>query len=146
MVPVAPTPAEEQTPQDSNSRPWCSRCGTDEFLLIESVDESFTEPGQLLAVSYTCLECDNFYAHDVPIGSLNPGVVYEYSGRPPIDAEGQYVHCGEPMTRGSTVRHTVASAFVGNVGEKHRLEVYLRTRVLHCRCGFQMEIPRQEQT
>lgn len=40
---------------------------------------------------------DNFYAHEVPIESLTSGVVNECSGRPPIDAEGQYVHCVEPM-------------------------------------------------
>jgi hypothetical protein len=88
MVPVTSTPAEEQTPLDTYSHPWCRRCSNDEFLLIEGVDESATQPRQLLEISYTCLEYDNFYAHDVPMESLNPGVVYEYLGRPRVEADG----------------------------------------------------------
>jgi len=54
----------------------------------------------------------------------------------------EYIHCGVPMHvavpvprfRSST---TLAAADPSEV----LLDVYLQTRVLHCACGFQMEIP-----
>lgn len=32
--------SDEPTPPDSDTLPWCSRCETDEHLLIESVESS----------------------------------------------------------------------------------------------------------
>ncbi|MEO8220935.1 MAG: hypothetical protein ABI563_09140, partial [Specibacter sp.] len=69
-------------PRESLPGPWCIQCRTDEHLLIESVDESFTRPGELLEVSYTCLECESFCAREVPVNSLTPGVVYEFASWP----------------------------------------------------------------
>ncbi len=139
MAPAAPAPAGEHTPPQGHPGPWCSRCGTDEYLLIESVEESSTRPGQFLEVSYTRLECEGFCAHEVPVTSLTPEIVHEYTGRPLPDPPGHSLHCGGAMALASPAGQATTPRPGTDPGEKHRLEVYLRTRVLHCRYGFQIE-------
>ena len=55
-----------------------------------------------------------------------------------------YFHCGEPMAppgpRAQTTQRTFPSD--GPSGAEDSLEVYLATRFLRCRCGFQVELPR----
>lgn len=52
-----------------------------------------------------------------------------------------YVHCGEPMSLGAPREKTI-TASMPIIDESITLfEVYLQTRVMHCRCGFQMEVP-----
>jgi hypothetical protein len=58
---------------------------------------------------------------------------------------GKYIHCGEPMhAAGSELRSVYAPMTTepvsGEQTSQGALEVYLHTRVLHCGCGFQMEI------
>ncbi|XAS68485.1 hypothetical protein V3C33_04020 [Micrococcaceae bacterium Sec5.7] len=54
---------------------------------------------------------------------------------------GDYIHCGEPMTtQGNDLRSIYAPVHTARPAVE-LLEVYLRTKVLHCGCGFQMEIP-----
>jgi hypothetical protein len=54
---------------------------------------------------------------------------------------GTYIHCGRPIrTAGSESRSIYAPLTTEQSGELV-LDVYLRTRVLKCACGFQMEIP-----
>ncbi|PNI07291.1 hypothetical protein CXX84_17070 [Arthrobacter sp. AFG7.2] len=58
-----------------------------------------------------------------------------------LSVGGQYIHCGEPMTRAGT-----DLSFIHRHDDKQlpeALVVYLATRVLHCPCGFQVEIPDQ---
>lgn len=50
---------------------------------------------------------------------------------------GHYIHCGQPMTSaGGEVRVIRATS--------PSLAVYLSTQVLHCPCGFQVEVPDQD--
>jgi hypothetical protein len=58
-----------------------------------------------------------------------------------VAESGMYSHCGEPMTLG----REPGSGIHGSIGtespEQDVLDVYLRTRVVHCQCGYQIEIP-----
>lgn len=57
---------------------------------------------------------------------------------------GEYIHCGEPMkTHGADLRSIYAPIHTDRPSAA-LLEVYLRTKVLHCVCGFQIEIPQEE--
>ncbi|MBT8162951.1 hypothetical protein KKI43_21190 [Arthrobacter sp. GN70] len=91
-------------------------------------------------VSYTCTECDGFYAHPVRQDSLDPETLTKMLPGPGDEQIGCYTHCGEPMTLGTTGTHHLASERTNDT-EHRLLEVYLQTQVLHCRCGFQMELP-----
>jgi hypothetical protein len=54
---------------------------------------------------------------------------------------GYYMHCGQPMQKtGSELRRLSAPAFTDHALDD-ALDVYLTTKVLHCPCGFQMELP-----
>ncbi|MGX1159500.1 hypothetical protein RKD54_000409 [Pseudarthrobacter sp. SLBN-100] len=54
---------------------------------------------------------------------------------------GQFMHCGQPMRKtGSELRRLSMPAFTDRPLED-ALDVYLTTQVLHCPCGFQMELP-----
>jgi hypothetical protein len=54
---------------------------------------------------------------------------------------GQFMHCGQAMQKtGSELRRLSVPAFTDRPLED-ALDVYLTTQVLHCPCGFQMELP-----
>jgi hypothetical protein len=63
-----------------------------------------------------------------------------------LQLDGKYIHCGEPMwAAGSGLRDVYAPVTTERLSpeqaSKGVLEAYLCTRVLHCLCGFQMEMP-----
>ncbi|MDQ0676968.1 hypothetical protein QFZ30_000350 [Arthrobacter pascens] len=58
---------------------------------------------------------------------------------------GQYMHCGQPMEKsGTELRHLQGPRSTENV-QYWALDVYLSTRVLRCICGFQIEVPEQDE-
>jgi hypothetical protein len=59
---------------------------------------------------------------------------------------GKYIHCGEPMQATDSALHSIYAPMTTEHAPTEQtsnglLEVYLRTRVQRCICGFQMEIP-----
>jgi hypothetical protein len=52
-----------------------------------------------------------------------------------------YIHCGEPMSPADPEPGNARRPVSTQPGPVDVLGVYLRTRVLRCRCGLQMEIP-----
>ncbi|MBD8042201.1 hypothetical protein H9638_00075 [Arthrobacter sp. Sa2BUA2] len=115
--------------------PWCSYCGTDEFLIIESVETSTTaDAAEFLEISYTCGECDRFYGHPV---RHSPLWARRATSEP---TEAEYLHCGEPMQPKDT---GTVSLFEPLSTERHEAaqDVRLETSILRCACGFQIELP-----
>ncbi|MDQ0663139.1 hypothetical protein QFZ35_001637 [Arthrobacter ulcerisalmonis] len=56
---------------------------------------------------------------------------------------GHYMHCGQPMgVAGADMRSFHGSCLTNRLPEA--LTVYLATSVLRCACGFQMEVPDQD--
>ncbi|MCU1530548.1 MAG: hypothetical protein JWO49_119 [Arthrobacter sp.] len=62
---------------DYVGNPYCERCGTDEFLYLETFvpamhrrDGSVSKLGE---VTYFCSGCDDFSAHAVPVSWVPPG-------------------------------------------------------------------------
>ena len=119
-------------------RPWCAGCATDEHLVIESIQALEPPRTGLVSASYTCVGCDYFYAHPAAVAQVAVIVNRPRQGPGLLQFGGAYLHCGEPMTAGGLEHRGIyAPEECGDVS----LEVYLRTRVLRCCCGFQMEIP-----
>ncbi|MFE4080734.1 hypothetical protein [Paenarthrobacter sp. YIM B13468] len=118
-------------------------CGTDEHLLIETIETIRQAPGSaagLIHVEYRCQACGFSRSHaaevadvaDVLTRSDDPNGVLQF-GR-------HHLHCGVPMHTGPGKLHLISSGATGRTDPE--LETYLNTRVLHCdECGFQMEIP-----
>ena len=126
-----------------NHRLWCTQCHTDRFLVIESIEAMGGGEPHLVSVAYTCAECEFFYEHPAGVPEI-ASVLHRPGPRPSIGVlqfGGEYIHCGEPMhVASSELRNAYSS--MGTPSETDPvLDVYLRTRVLRCSCGFQMEIP-----
>ena len=116
--------------------PWCSQCGTDEYLIIESVEPA-AKPGhgEFLEINYTCAECDSFYGHPIRHSSVWARGLAE-----PTDAE--YMHCGEPMQpRDGRQLSIFEPVSTESMPAQVPVDVQLETTVLRCHCGFQLEIP-----
>jgi hypothetical protein len=122
-------------------RLWCTVCDTDEHLIIESIDSLRPPNLKMVDVAYTCGECDYFYAHPADVFQVadvlnRPGQV---SGV--LQFGGQYLHCGQPMTTAGSGHRSIYAPVTTETSGEDPLDVYLRTRVLRCACGFRMEIP-----
>ena len=115
--------------------PWCTQCGTDDYLIIESVEPTVGEDAaEFLEISYTCSECDNFYGHPVRHSSVRARQ---------LNAENtaQYLHCGEPMQPKDTSTASIFEPVFTDPEGARVPEVQLDTTVLRCRCGFQISVP-----
>ena len=58
--------------------PWCSECGTDEYILIESLEAVRPYRSCRLEISYTCMNCDGFYGHSVGRDTLPPAILNQF--------------------------------------------------------------------
>ncbi|QDW31071.1 hypothetical protein FFF93_015825 [Arthrobacter sp. KBS0702] len=72
-----PHAAPVRTDEDYVGIPFCERCGTDEFVYLESFvpakhrrDGSVSKLGE---VAYFCSGCEDFSAHAVPASWVPPG-------------------------------------------------------------------------
>ncbi len=141
----APKPASGRAPAtvDTGARPWCTVCNTDSYIFVETVVEATPNQSEIVEVSYTCSECDTFYAHAVRLDALVPAIQSEFLSTSAAGLWFSCTHCGDPMTLGRPhgTRHR-APRTTDDPDSPSLLEVYLQTQVLHCRCGFQMEVPR----
>lgn len=59
-----------------------------------------------------------------------------------VHRDAGYLHCGEPMVPPDPELRNARTVISTEPGPADLLSVYLQTRVMRCRCGFQMEIPR----
>ncbi|MCD4853686.1 hypothetical protein LN996_22965 [Arthrobacter sp. AK01] len=140
-----PKPARETEPATAETgvRPWCTACGTDSYIFVETVVEAEANQSEVVEVSYTCSECDTFYAHTVRLESLVPEIQREFLSTSAAGLWFSCTHCGDPMTLGRPAERVIEAPRTTDDPESPSLlEVYLQTQVLHCRCGFQMEVPR----
>lgn len=137
------TTSHTYLPRDSHQprgrRPWCAECDTDRHLLVDSVT-TLDAQQKTLAAAITCKKCQGSrvlattaaFVAAVPGRNENNDVVHRDAG---------YVHCQEPMSPVDPELRGVHWPVSTEAGPTEFLSVYLRTRVLRCRCGFQMEIP-----
>lgn len=58
-----------------------------------------------------------------------------------LQSGGHYFHCGEPMAFAESSARSVYAPMTTEDVDDGLLDVYFTTRVIHCRCGFRMELP-----
>jgi hypothetical protein len=131
----------EPSSGSQRQRLWWAQCETDEYLVIESIDSLRPPRTGLVDVAYTCVECDFFYAHTAAVARVAEALNRAGQRSGVLQFGGHYLHCGEPMTRAGSQQRSVHATLSTELTGEGPLEVYLRTRVLRCSCGFQMEIP-----
>ncbi|KRE72694.1 hypothetical protein [Arthrobacter sp. Soil762] len=122
-------------------RPWCSGCRSPEHLMLESISPVRPPATDIVDVAYTCVECDSFYAHPVSVVDAARILDRRAAADSVLQFGGDYMHCGQTMTTTGTTQRRLHTPLRTDGPAEDLLEVYLRTQVLHCLCGFQMEIP-----
>ena len=110
-------------------------------MTIHAIRTMGAANGDLVTVAYTCDDCGLFqehlaYARDVAAALHQVRRMGEV-----IVFGDDYIHCGFPMEEaGFEIERLCYRS--GNGGGLN--VVSLPTRVLRCRCGFQLEVPDQE--
>lgn len=97
---------------------------------------------ETLAAAISCTTCGGSHVVATTAAFLAaiPGRSGNSGGAAP--REDVYRHCQEPMSAVDPERRSAQRPVSTHAGTPDFLGDYLRTRVLRCRCGFQMEIPR----
>ncbi len=128
--------------QRTEQRPLlCTGCGTDFHLELHSIVALAPAGGEFVEVDYSCQVCRRRYLHRADVAAVALALNHLPSSEDVLAFGGQYVHCGRPMQKtGSELRRLSAPAFTDQA-VADALDVYLTTKVLHCPCGFQMEVP-----
>ncbi|MEO8220516.1 MAG: hypothetical protein ABI563_06995 [Specibacter sp.] len=139
MIPQTEEPPPKIPHVGDDDRPWCCRCGTNEYLCFESVTP-VPDIFDMVDVDYLCTQCESFYGHLVPTIKMDKDVLKAF-GIPYITTgmEG-YLHCGEAMTP-TGERMPSPHARLGPHHDSWQPPRRSPMKVVRCRCGFQMEVP-----
>ncbi len=117
----------------------CTRCGDADGLLIEAIGAIIPVMPGFVSIEYSCSACGSFYGHGATVqqvaellnaGATAPGVLH--FGH-------HFIHCGEPMediAEDTSRLHPPAGTQNGPP-----VAMPLRTRLLKCHCGFQLDVP-----
>jgi hypothetical protein len=123
----------------------CLHCGNGETLEITSIDAldaGSPNAGSpfMVAVTFTCTRCGVPCTCDADVSEVARVLNRPGNTAGVLAFGGHYIHCGQPMTAVGTELRSVNGSYSDRLVPE-ALSVYLATRVLRCRCGFQMEIP-----
>jgi hypothetical protein len=120
---------------------WCPHCRTDQHLTIDSIELLCPPQPDLVSVAYTCVGCAASHMHTANVCHVAAVLSRSRTDADVLHFGDEYIHCGVPMQ--VTVPRFRSSTTVSSANPAEALlDVYLQTQVLHCACGFQMEIPR----
>ncbi len=97
---------------------------------------------ETLAAAISCTNCGS--SHVVATTAAFLAAIPGRNGNSgaAVHRDDAYSHCQEPMSAVDPERRGAHRPVTTHAGNSDFLGDYLRTRVLRCRCGFQMEIPR----
>jgi hypothetical protein len=119
----------------------CATCGTNKNLQVQSIAAAAPPVKNVVEVGYSCRGCNLDYVHLADVADVASVLNRTRCPEDVLVFGGIYIHCGQPMQRfGSEVRRLAAPVST-DVASDDALDIYLRTRVLHCGCGFQIELP-----
>ena len=127
---------------DTDAEPLtCRGCGHDQDLALHSVAALTPASPVMVEVTYTCRACKQTYRRRADVAAVAGLLSRESNADDVLAFGGNYIHCGQPMQKtGSEIRRLTAPSFTDRWIEDD-LDVYLTTQVLHCPCGFQIELP-----
>jgi hypothetical protein len=131
-------------PRDANqprgTQPWCATCDTDLHLVVDSI-AIMDNRKETLAVAVTCTRCGGARVLSTTAGLVAPVLARSPDKDDVLHLGAEYIHCGEPMSPSNPDLRTPLTPLSTQPLPTDLLGAYLRTRVLRCRCGFQMEKP-----
>jgi hypothetical protein len=126
--------------QPRGKQPWCGVCDTDIHLSVESPAVTDRQTG-ILAVALHCSNCRQSRVFDTTAEHVAAFPPLVEPHRNLIHHQGAYFHCGVVMTPPGPRAESTVATFPGQPGLRDSPVAYLATKVLRCRCGFQMELP-----
>jgi hypothetical protein len=139
------TPSNTYIPREAyqprGKQPWCATCDTDIHLAVQSPAVSDWRTG-ILAVVLHCFKRRQSRVFDTTaehITTIPPrsAKLEDLSHR-----SGGHLHCGELMNLPGLRAETIFRTFLSQLGAMDTLAAFLTTKVMRCRCGFQVELPR----
>ncbi|MFE4198378.1 hypothetical protein ACFRJ9_21230 [Paenarthrobacter sp. NPDC056912] len=120
----------------------CPRCQSADHLDLQTIESIEPHSGELLvSVAYTCMTCEQSYSRTAAFHEVAAVLNRNGNGAGLLQFGGEYFHCGEPMRYSTSSARSVYAPLSTEDVEDGLLDVYLKTRVLQCRCGFRMELP-----
>lgn len=136
MTTISASPATDDADL-SRRRPWCSGCRSDAHLMVDSIAPVTPLSPETVDLSYTCLECDSFYAH--PVAVARAAAIMDHRGIVPgvLHFDGDYFHCGQPMKMPAPGPRAADAIARSLDPPGHRRPA----KVMRCRCGFRLELP-----
>lgn len=117
----------------------CETCGTEHRLTIHAITALSAGGGDLVTVSYTCHDCSRFQEHLAYAADV-AAALHQVRWMAEVILFGDdYIHCGFPMEE--TELEIERLCYRAGPGGTGLSAVCLPTRVLRCRCGYQLEVP-----
>lgn len=132
-------PGDPRPPKPHRLR--CEECGTEHNLAIRAITALAAGDGDLVTVSYTCMDCLRFHEHTAYLGDVT-AALRQVLWTPDVLIFGEdYIHCGRPMETTGHELQVLRYWFSNDPSPGRLRSVVLPVQVLDCTCGFQLEIP-----
>ncbi|MDQ0029034.1 hypothetical protein [Arthrobacter bambusae] len=131
-------PRDAQQPR--GKQPWCATCDTDLHLVVDSI-AIMDRISDTLAVAFSCAGCGGSRVLSTTAGFVAAVLARSSNNNDVLHLGAEYIHCGEPMTLSDPDLRNSLIPLSTQPRPADFLGAYLRSRVLRCRCGFQMEKP-----
>lgn len=120
----------------------CRQCRSADHVDLETIESIEPHAGDLMVrVAYRCRACEVPYAHYAAFHDVAAVLNRNGPASGLLQFGGQYFHCGVPMQFIKSSARSVYAPMSTEAVEDGLLDVYLKTRVIQCRCGFRMELP-----
>jgi hypothetical protein len=117
----------------------CGTCRTEHRLTIHAITAVGAVGGDLVTVSYTCNDCNLFQEHLAYAADV-AAALHQVRWMAKVIVFGDdYIHCGFPMEEAEFEIERLC--YRSSTSGSGLSAVCLPTRVLRCRCGFQLEVP-----
>ncbi|MFF2299671.1 hypothetical protein [Arthrobacter sp. NPDC058127] len=141
MSTISDTYLPRDSHQPRGKQPWCQTCETDLHLVVDSI-AIMDRSTETLAVAFTCAQCGGSRVLSTTAGYVAAVLARTTTNEDVLHLGAEYIHCGEPMSPTDPDLRSSHMPLSTQPRPTDFLGAYLRTRVLRCRCGFQMERPR----
>lgn len=140
MTTISSTYLPRDAHQPRGKKPWCAACDTDLHLVVDSI-AVMDRQRETLAVAFNCSKCGGSRVLSTTAGFVAAILARSSPNDDVVHVGTTYVHCGEPMSTSDPDQRSARMPVSTQPPAEDFLGIYLQTRVLRCRCGFQMEIP-----
>ncbi|GAC1384689.1 MAG: hypothetical protein NVSMB43_25080 [Pseudarthrobacter sp.] len=140
MTTISSTYLPRDAHQPRGKQPWCAACDTDLHLVVDSIAVMDRQRGAL-AVAVNCAKCGDSRVLSTTAGFVAAILARSSPNDDVVHVGAKYIHCGEPMSTSDQDHRSARMPVSTQPRAEDFLGVYLQTRVLRCRCGFQMELP-----